>query len=174
MAGYDHLAKAIRDVPDFPKKGILFKDITTLLKRPDLFAEVIDILTDKYREAGIDKVVGIEARGYLFASALAYRLRAGLVPVRKPGKLPAETVEVTYELEYGTDSVQMHRDAIAPGEKVLVLDDLLATGGTAEAACKLVGGQGAEIVGAAFVIELSFLAGRKRLEGIDIFSIITF
>ena len=174
MAGYDHLAKAIRDIPDFPKKGILFKDITTLIKQADLFAEVIDIFTEKYREAGIDKVVGIEARGYLFASALAYRLGAGLIPVRQPGKLPAKTVRVTYQLEYGSDSVEMHRDAVASGEKVLVVDDLLATGGTAEATCTLVRGQGAQIAGVAFVVELEFLHGRRRLEGDDVFAIVKF
>ncbi|MFH1070140.1 MAG: adenine phosphoribosyltransferase [Candidatus Glassbacteria bacterium] len=174
MAGYDHLAKAIRDVPDFPKPGILFKDITTLIKRADLFAEVIDIFSAKYGRAKIDKVVGIEARGYLFASALAYRLGAGLVPVRKPGKLPAETVSVTYELEYGSDSVQMHKDALEPGERVLVVDDLLATGGTAEATCRLVEGRGAVITGVAFLVELDFLHGRRRLAGYDVFSIVNF
>jgi adenine phosphoribosyltransferase len=174
MQTYGHLARAIRDVPDFPRKGILFKDITTLIGRADLFREVVDILYDRYRDSRVDKVAGIEARGYLFASALAYRLGAGLVPIRKPGKLPAETVSETYELEYGTDRIEMHRDAVARGERVLVVDDLLATGGTAAAAARLVCGQGAELVGLAFVIELDFLKGRDRLKDIDVFSIVNF
>lgn len=174
MSDYAHLAVAIRDVPDFPKKGILFKDVTTLIKEPALFREVIDIFHDRYANMGIDKVVGIEARGYLFASALAYRLDAGLIPVRKPGKLPAEIVEQSYKLEYGTDSVQMHRDAVQEGETVLIIDDLLATGGTCAATCALVSGQGAKIEGVAFVIELDFLKGRDKLSGYDIFSIIHF
>jgi adenine phosphoribosyltransferase len=174
MQSYEHLAAAIRDVPDFPKKGILFKDITTLIGKPDLFAEVIDIFYDHYKNCKIDKVVGIEARGYIFAAPLAYRLNAGLVPIRKPGKLPAETVSVTYELEYGTDSVEMHQDAIAPAEKVLLIDDLLATGGTAQATCKLLRQQGAELAGVAFLVELDFLNGREKLKDMDIFSIVHF
>lgn len=174
MQSYEHLAAAIRDVPDFPKKGILFKDITTLIGKPDLFAEVIDIFYDHYKNCKIDKVVGIEARGYIFASPLAYRLNVGLVPIRKPGKLPAETVSVTYELEYGTDSVEMHQDAIAPAEKVLLIDDLLATGGTAQATCKLLRQQGAELAGVAFLVELDFLNGREKLKDMDIFSIVHF
>jgi adenine phosphoribosyltransferase len=174
MSDYEHLTRAIRDVPDFPKKGILFKDITTLIADPELYREVVDIFYDRYSSRRVDKVVGIEARGYLFASALAYQLEAGLVPVRKPGKLPAETVEVTYELEYGTDRVQMHADALKQGERVLVIDDLLATGGTAAATCELVSGQAAELVGAAFVIELDFLNGRNKLPDLDVFSIIHF
>ena len=174
MPNYEHLARAVRDVPDFPKKGILFKDITTLLKNGGLFAEVIDIFFEKYKDRRVDKVAAIEARGYLFASALAYRLKAGLVPMRKPGKLPAETVSVTYALEYGTDRIEMHRDALNPGDRVLLVDDLLATGGTAEAACKLIHDQGAELVGAAFLVELDFLKGRKRLKDVDLFTIIHF
>ncbi len=174
MQSYEHLAAAIRDVPDFPKKGILFKDITTLIGKPDLFAEVIDIFYDHYKNCKIDKVVGIEARGYIFASPLAYRLNVGLVPIRKPGKLPAETVSVTYELEYGTDSVEMHQDAIAPAEKVLLIDDLLATGGTAQATCKLLRQQEAELAGVAFLVELDFLNGREKLKDVDIFSIVHF
>lgn len=174
MTQVDHLAKAIRDVPDFPKQGIIFKDITTLIKDPGLYREVIDIFHGQYAGKGIAKVAGVEARGYLFSSALAYRLGAGLIPVRKPGKLPAETVEVSYELEYGTDSVQMHKDAVGPGERVLVIDDLLATGGTAAATCELVAGQGAEVAGVAFVVELDFLKGREKLSGYDVFSILHF
>ena len=176
MKNYEHLAAAIRDVPDFPKKGILFKDITTLISQPDLFAEVIDVFYDHYKHGSIDKVVGIEARGYLFSSALAYRLNAGLIPVRKPGKLPAETVSVTYELEYGTDSVEMHKDAVTPGERVLLIDDLLATGGTAQATCRLLTQQGAELGGVAFLVELDFLNGREKLKEleVDVFSIVHF
>ena len=174
MKKYEHLAAAIRDVPDFPKPGILFKDITTLIRKAGLFAEVIDIFYERYRSAGVDLVAAIEARGYLFASALAYRLGAGLVPIRKPGKLPAETVSISYALEYGTDSVEMHKDAIKPGERVVLLDDLLATGGTAAAACKLIAGQGAELIGVAFLVELDFLAGRKKLADFDVFSIVHF
>ena len=172
MPSYEHLSRAIRDVPDFPKPGILFKDITTLILNPELFQEVIDIFYERYSDKGVDKVIAIEARGYLFASALAYRLGAGLVPIRKPGKLPAETVSETYKLEYGTDSIEMHRDALNPGDKVLLVDDLLATGGTAEAACKLIRGRQAQIVEVAFLVELDFLGGRKRLTDVDIFSIV--
>ena len=172
MPSYEHLSRAIRDVPDFPKPGILFKDITTLISNPELFREVIDIFYERYRDKGVDTVVGIEARGYLFASALAYRLGVGLVPIRKPGKLPAETVSETYELEYGTDSIEMHQDALSPGNKVLLLDDLLATGGTAEAACRLIHGRQAQMVGVAFLVELDFLEGRKRLSDEHIFSIV--
>ncbi len=174
MQSYEHLAAAIRDVPDFPQKGILFKDITTLISKPDMFAEVIDIFYDHYKNCKISKVVGIEARGYLFASPLAYRLKAGLVPVRKPGKLPAETVSVTYELEYGTDSVEMHKDAITPGERVLLIDDLLASGGTAQATCKLLRQQEAELARVAFLVELDFLNGREKLKDVDVFSIVHF
>ena len=172
MPSYEHLSRAIRDVPDFPQPGILFKDITTLILNPELFREVIDIFYERYRDKGVKKVIAIEARGYLFASALAYRLGVGLVPIRKPGKLPAETVSETYELEYGTDSIEMHKDALSPGDKVLLIDDLLATGGTAEAACKLIRGRQAQIVEVAFLVELDFLNGRKRLTDVDIFSIV--
>ena len=174
MPNYEHLAGAIRDVPDFPKKGILFKDITTLIKKADLFAEVIDIFYQRYKDESVEKVAAIEARGYLFASALAYRLKAGLIPIRKPGKLPAETVSISYALEYGTDSVQMHKDALGPGDRVLLVDDLLATGGTAQATCKLIRDQGAELIGVAFLIELDFLKGRGRLKDVDIFTIVHF
>ncbi|MBN2289146.1 MAG: adenine phosphoribosyltransferase [Candidatus Glassbacteria bacterium] len=174
MPKYEHLARAIRDVPDFPKQGILFKDITTLIIKPELFREIIDIFTGQYRDKGVEKVVAIEARGYLIASALAYRLGAGIVPIRKPGKLPAETVSETYELEYGTDSIEIHRDGLSKGDRVLLVDDLLATGGTAAAACKLIRGRQARILGVAFLVELDFLEGRKRLEEVDIFSIVHF
>lgn len=174
MRSYEHLSKAIRDIPDFPKKGILFKDITTLIRQPGHFAEVVDIFHERYKDERINRVVGIEARGFLFASALAYRLGAGLVPVRKPGKLPARTVSETYELEYGTDSVQMHEDALDRGDRVLIVDDLLATGGTAAAVCRLVRGQIVDLVGVAFVIELDFLHGRDKFADTDIFSIVHF
>ncbi len=172
MSSHDYLAKAIREIPDYPKEGILFYDITTLINDGKLFREVADIFHQRYVGKGIDKVVGIEARGFLFAPMLAYSLNAGLVPVRKPGKLPAEMVEISYDLEYGTDSVQMHKDALKPGEKVLLVDDLLATGGTAAATCKLIEQQGAIIAGVAFVIELDGLNGRQKLPGQDIFSIL--
>jgi len=168
------LAKCIRDIPDFPKKGILFKDITTLLKDPAAFREVIDILTKEYRDKKIDAVVAVESRGFIFGGALAIQLGAGFVPVRKPGKLPAPVFRETYELEYGTDSIEIHQDAIAPGQKVLILDDLLATGGTVAAVTRLLKNFQCQVVGIAFVIELDFLNGRKLLENKEVFSIINF
>ena len=164
----------IRTVPHWPKEGIMFKDITTLILRPELLREVIDIFCDRYRDQGLDKVVAIEARGYLFASALAYKLGAGLVPIRKPGKLPSETVSETYELEYGTDTIEMHKDALNPDERVLLIDDLLATGGTAAAACRLIKSRQAQVVEVAFLIELDFLHGRDRLKDVDICTIVHF
>lgn len=174
MTQYQNLAATIRTIPDFPKKGIQFIDITTLIRQAGPFAEVIDILYERYRGEKITRVVGIEARGFLFASALAYRLGAGLVPVRKPGKLPGRTVSVSYALEYGTDSIQMHADALDKGDRVVLVDDLLATGGTAAAAGRLLREQGAELAGMAFVVELDFLNGREKLAGTDIFSILHF
>jgi adenine phosphoribosyltransferase len=159
----ENLRKSIRHVQDFPKKGIGFKDITTLLKDPDRFKEAVDALVKPYEKAKVDKVVGIEARGFLLASAMAYRLQVGLVPVRKPGKLPAPTLEESYDLEYGTDRVAIHRDAISSGENVLMVDDLLATGGTMAAACRMVEKLGGNIVGVAFLVELDFLRGRDKL-----------
>jgi adenine phosphoribosyltransferase len=168
------LAKMIRDVPDFPKEGILFKDITTLIKEARAFREVIDRLADHYAGQQIDLVVAVEARGYIFGAPIAYKLGAGFVPVRKEGKLPAETVREEYELEYGTDSVEMHRDAIQPGQKVLIVDDLIATGGSAAATARLVERLGGEVVSIAFLIELAFLKGVEKLKGYDVFTMIEF
>jgi len=169
-----NLSKAIRDVPDFPKKGIIFKDITTLLKDKDALRLAIDLLAERYTGKGIDLVLGVEARGFIIAGIMAYKLGTGFIPVRKPGKLPAETIKETYELEYGTDSIEIHKDAIKPGQTVLIADDLLATGGTARASVELVRKLGGKVYGLAFLIELEFLNGRKKLEGLDIFSLIKF
>jgi len=168
----DGLKKLIREVPDFPKKGILFYDITTLLKDKLAFARLIDALSEHYIGKEIDLVLGMEARGFIFGPALAYRLNAGFVPVRKPGKLPAETVNISYELEYGSNSLEVHKDAIKKGERVLIVDDLLATGGTAGATAKLASGLGAQIAGLAFVVELDFLRGREKLAKYDVFSLL--
>ena len=168
------LKAAIRDVPDFPKKGIMFKDITTLLVRGDLFGKVIDEIAAHYQSKKIEKVVGIESRGFIFGSAVAYKLGAGIVPIRKKGKLPYKTVAATYQLEYGTDTLEMHEDALNSGTRVLIVDDLLATGGTAKATAELVEKVGGKIVGYAFLIELEFLKGRRNLNGYDIFSLIQY
>ena len=168
------LASTIRSVPDFPVKGILFYDITTLLKNPEALKESIDQLASRYKNTAIDLVVGVESRGFIYGTALAYRLGAGFVPVRKPGKLPAETLIESYELEYGTNSIEIHVDAIQKGQKVLVVDDLLATGGTAKATCNLVEKLGGEVVGVAFMIELNFLKGRGKLEGYEVFSLLQY
>ena len=164
----------IREVPDFPKTGILFYDITTLLKDKDGFRGVIDGLKQHYQDAAVDKVLGIEARGFIFAPALAYALGAGFVPVRKPKKLPSECVSVRYDLEYGTDCLEVHRDAVEPGERVLIVDDLLATGGTAAAATRLVQEVGGQVIGLGFVVELTFLHGRDKLGGQDVFSLLQY
>jgi adenine phosphoribosyltransferase len=153
----------IRSVSDFPKQGIVFRDITTLCKEPAALQAAVDRLCDPFTDENVDLVVAPEARGYIFGAAVACRLGAGFIPVRKPGKLPAETVQKTYDLEYGTDTLCMHKDAIKPGNRVLVLDDLLATGGTIAACCEMVEEQGAEVVACAFLIELSFLNGREKL-----------
>jgi adenine phosphoribosyltransferase len=168
------LRQWIRDVPDYPKKGIIFKDITTLLKEKEPFQKCIDLLVDHYRGRKIDQVVAIESRGFIFGSALAYKLNTGFVPIRKPKKLPARTERMEYELEYGTDCVEIHADALEPGQKILVVDDLLATGGTASAAAKLVEKLSAEVTGLAFLIELTFLNGREKLAGREIFSLIQY
>jgi adenine phosphoribosyltransferase len=168
------LKRLIRDVRDFPKPGIVFKDITTLTKDPEGFRAAVDEMADRYRDAAVDVVVGIEARGFIFGGAIAYRLGVGFVPARKPGKLPAETVRAEYSLEYGTDAVEMHRDAIARGQRVLIVDDLLATGGTAAAAAKLVEELGGEVVAVAFLIDLTFLHGRDRLAGYEVTSLIEY
>jgi len=166
------LKALIRTVPDFPKPGILFYDITTLLKDPKGFAALIDALAQYYIDKDIDLVLGIEARGFIFGPALAYRLNAGFVPVRKPRKLPGPTARVTYDLEYGSDSLEIHVDAIEPGQRVVVVDDLLATGGTMEATSKLVRQLGGEIAGLGFAVELDFLKGRDRLSDYDVFSLL--
>jgi len=164
----------IREVPDFPKPGILFYDITTLLKNARAFRTVMDELTQRYRDKQISKIVGIESRGFIVGSPLAYRLEAGFVPVRKPGKLPADNFEVKYNLEYGSTSLAIHRDAISIGERVLIADDLLATGGTAAATVHLVRQLGGEIVGLVFLVELAALKGRDKLDGCDVYSMLSY
>jgi adenine phosphoribosyltransferase len=166
------LKKLIREVPDFPKPGILFYDITTLLKDKQGLTQLIDALSAPYVDKKIDVVLGMEARGFIFGPAVAYKLGAGFVPVRKPGKLPAATTKFDYALEYGTNTLEIHTDAIQKGQRVLIVDDLLATGGTAEATTKLAASCGAEIVGLAFVVELDFLPGREKLKGYDVFSLL--
>ena len=166
------LGDFIRDIPDFPKKGIIFKDITPLLLDPMVLDEAIVRLAEPYRDAGIEVVVGIESRGFIFGPAVAREIGAGFVPVRKPGKLPHKTVSREYALEYGTDAIEMHADAIADGMKVLMLDDLLATGGTMAAACEMVKDLGGDIVGIAFLIELCFLNGREKLTDYEVHSLI--
>jgi adenine phosphoribosyltransferase len=166
------LKKLIREIPDFPKPGILFYDITTLLKDKVGFATLIDQLAEHYLGRSVDLVLGMEARGFIFGPALAYRLNAGFIPVRKPGKLPAPAARVSYELEYGSNSLEIHKDAIQKGQRVIIVDDLLATGGTAAATVKLAQGSGAEIAGVGFVVELDFLDGRKKLAGQDVFSLL--
>jgi adenine phosphoribosyltransferase len=168
------LKKLIREVPDYPKPGILFYDLTTLLKDKEGFHLLIDRLCDHYQGHPIDVVAGIEARGFIFAPALAYRLGAGFVPVRKPKKLPAQTAAVSYALEYGTDTLEIHQDAIEAGQRVIICDDLLATGGTACATAQLVRKLGGIVEGAAFAVELAFLNGRAKLAGIDVFSLIQY
>jgi adenine phosphoribosyltransferase len=168
------LKGSIRDIPDFPKKGIIFKDITTLLAKGELFRHAIDEIADHYKDKGITKVVGIESRGFIIGSAVAYKLGAGVVPIRKKGKLPYKTISATYQLEYGTDTLEMHEDGVNAKEKILIVDDLLATGGTAGATVDLVRKLGADIVGLAFLIELEFLKGRDKLKGQDIFTLIKY
>ncbi|MBI3669883.1 MAG: adenine phosphoribosyltransferase [Acidobacteria bacterium] len=170
----DELKKLIREIPDYPKPGILFYDLTTLLKDKNGLRTLIDQLYAHYAGKPVDLVAGIEARGFIFAPALAYRLGAGFVPVRKPSKLPAKTAQVSYQLEYGTDTLEIHEDAVRAGQRVLVCDDLLATGGTAAATVKLVRQLGGEVTGAAFAVELSFLNGRAKLPGLDVFSLIQY
>ncbi len=168
------LKNYIRDIPDFPKKGIIFKDITTLLKEPEVFKYAVDKFANEYKKAAIDKVVSVEARGYIFGGVIAYHLNCGFVPVRKPGKLPAETISMDYTLEYGKNTVEIHKDAITKGEKVLVFDDLLATGGTVLATCKLIEQLGGNVVSCAFLINLTFLSGTEKLKGYNIFSLIEY
>lgn len=168
------LEERIRDVPDFPKKGIIFKDITPLLKDTAAFKYVIDLLTERYHDKGVEVVVAMEARGFILGAPLAYKLGVAFVPVRKVGKLPAETVSAQYSLEYGVDSLEMHKDAILPGQKVLIVDDLLATGGTIAATIELVEKLGGEVIGIAFLIELTFLNGRQKLKDYQVMSLIQY
>jgi adenine phosphoribosyltransferase len=168
------LAKLIRDVPDFPVKGVLFKDITTLLKDPDAFLEVIDVLADHYADETIDLVAAIESRGFIFGAPLAYELAAGFVPIRKPGKLPADKISASYTLEYGTNVLEIHQDAVQPGQRVLLVDDVLATGGSAKAAAELIEKLGGKVVGIAFVVDITALKGMDKLEGYEVFSLIKF
>jgi adenine phosphoribosyltransferase len=170
----DDLKKLIREVPDFPKPGINFYDITTLLKHPDGLRKTVDALAAEYEGEKVDTVIGVEARGFIFAPALAYHLGAGFVPVRKPKKLPAECASISYDLEYGQDTLEIHRDAVGNGHRVIIADDLLATGGTAKAVCDLVEGLGGTVVGLVFVVELEFLPGRKKLEGYDVRSLLKY
>jgi adenine phosphoribosyltransferase len=170
----EDLKVLIREIQDYPKPGILFYDLTTLLKDPKGFHSLVDRLCEQYSGTKVDLVVGIEARGFIFAPALAYRLNAGFVPVRKPKKLPGKTASITYALEYGTDQLDIHADAIKPGQSVLVCDDLLATGGTAAAAVKLIRQLGGEVAGAAFAVELTFLNGRAKLPGLHVFSLLKY
>jgi adenine phosphoribosyltransferase len=170
----DNLKRLIREIPDFPKPGILFYDITTLLKDKTGLRGAIDGLKAHYADTGIDTVLGIEARGFIFAPALAYALGAGFVPVRKPKKLPGESASVSYDLEYGSDTLEVHRDAIGEGHRVLIVDDLLATGGTAAATAKLVEQLGGQVVGLGFLVELTFLNGREKLPGKDVFSLLQY
>jgi adenine phosphoribosyltransferase len=164
----------IRDIPDWPKPGVIFKDITPLLRDRGAFKAAIDVLADHYRAQNIDLVVSVEARGFIFGGALAYALGAGFVPARKPGKLPWMKIKVEYSLEYGTDAIEMHQDAIVKGQRVLVFDDVLATGGTIEATIKLVNALGGIVVGSAFLIDLTFLHGASRLKGYDLYSLIQY
>jgi len=168
----EQLKKMIREVPDFPKPGILFYDITTLLRDKTGFARLIDLFSEHYLGKQVDLILGMEARGFIFGPALAYRLNAGFVPVRKPGKLPAAAARVEYSLEYGSNALEMHKDAIEHGQRVLIVDDLLATGGTAEATARLATSMGAEIAGLAFVVELDFLKGRDKLKQYEVFSLL--
>jgi len=168
------LRKHIRDIPNFPQEGIIFKDISTLLKNKEAFKKSIDTLAKKFKKSRVEYVVGVEARGFIFGAALAYKLGTGFVPVRKKGKLPYKTKSVTYQLEYGTDTLEIHEDAFKPNARVLIIDDLLATGGTVKAVADLIKAQKAKIVGVAFLVELGFLKGKERLKDLPIYSIIQY
>ena len=170
----EELKSLIREVPDWPKKGILFYDITTLIKDKTGFQRLIDAFAERYANQHLDQILGIEARGFIFGPALAYKLGTGFVPVRKPKKLPSVTARVTYDLEYGSDSLEIHRDAVRPGDRVLIVDDLLATGGTAGACAKLVNELGGVVESVAVVVELEFLNGRSKLPGTDVFSVLKY
>lgn len=168
------LKKYIRNIPDFPQKGVMFRDITPILKEPAPFKYTIETLVNKYKEDKIDKIVSVEARGYIFGGVLSYLLNCGFVPVRKPGKLPAETVSLEYTLEYGKNVIEIHKDAVTKGERVLVFDDLLATGGTVHATCKLVEKLGGKVIGCAFVIDLTYLHGKEKLKDYNVFSLVEY
>ena len=170
----NELSKFIRDIPDFPRKGILFKDITPLLRDPGAFSRALDAMAQHHAGDRIDAVAAVESRGFIFGAALALKLGAGFVPIRKPGKLPYQTLDESYTLEYGTDTIQMHADAVAKGDRILLVDDLLATGGTARAAMNLLARQGADLVGASFLIELAFLSGRARLGKAPVFALLRY
>jgi adenine phosphoribosyltransferase len=168
------LRDCVRDIPDFPKPGIVYKDITPLLSNTDAFRSTIDLIADHFEGERVDRVLGVEARGFIIAAPVAYRFRAAFVPVRKAGKLPWEIERVEYELEYGTDLLEIHRDAVEPGDRVVIVDDVLATGGTAAATIRLVEKLGGSVIGLAFVIELGFLEGRKKLDGYEVLSLVTY
>lgn len=170
----ENLKNHIRDIPDFPHEGILFRDITPLLLDPKAFRETVDLLRARYENKGIDKFAAMESRGFFFAAPIAYELGVGLIPLRKPGKLPAETLSESYALEYGEASLEIHKDAVKPGERVVIIDDLLATGGTAAASVALVEKLGGEVVEIAFVIELAALGGRAKLNGTPMFSLLSY
>jgi len=170
----ERLRQVIRDIPDFPKKGVVFKDITTLLRDAEAFSQSIDLLSSALLGRNYDALVGIESRGFIFASSLAYKLGKGLIPVRKPGKLPAQTVRVSYQLEYGTDSLEMHADAIERGQRVIIVDDVLATGGTARAVAELVEKVGGKVDALGFLVELDFLNGRRKLSDYEVLSILRY
>ena len=174
QAAIERLSRAIRDVPDFPKKGIIFKDITTLLQDRELFKKAIDIWAARYRDEKIDVVAAIESRGFIFGAVLADRLKVGLIPARKPGKLPYKTISEKYDLEYGTDSLEIHSDAINGGDRVVIVDDLIATGGTLKAVCSMVERLGGTVAGISVVIDLSFLPWRERLKGYDVNCLISY
>ena len=168
------LEKSIRNIPDFPKPGILFRDVTTLIPNKTAFKKSVDLLAKRYKGKGIDKVIGVEARGFIFGASVAHKIGAGFVPVRKKGKLPFKTIATTYELEYGTDTLEIHKDAISPGEKVLIIDDLLATGGTVKAVIELVKQLGGKISGIGFVIELVDLHGKEKFKEYPVYSLVKF
>jgi adenine phosphoribosyltransferase len=170
----EELKKKIREIPDFPKPGILFYDLTTLLKDPESLRGLVDILTQQYKDWQIEQVVGIESRGFIFGPVLAYNLNAGFVPVRKKGKLPADTIRADYDLEYGQDALEIHRDAIARQQRVLIVDDLIATGGTAAATARMVQELGGSVLGLAFIVELELLKGREKLDGFDVYSVLRY